>query len=57
MKRTLISLAVLTLLSGCASFKLGTMVYIPHGEHGEVRVGPAAKPLAPINAAGAAVSE
>lgn len=38
MKRIVILLAVL--LSGCASFNLGTMCYIPHGQAGGCQVTP-----------------
>jgi hypothetical protein len=34
--------AALVTLAGCSSFKMGTAVYIPHGQVGTVSVGPAA---------------
>ena len=41
MTRLAIILAA-ALLAGCSSFKMGALVYIPHGQQAEVRVGPPA---------------
>jgi hypothetical protein len=33
----------IVLLSGCSSFKLGAVCYIPHGQQGACQVAPPAK--------------
>lgn len=38
--RSTIVAAVVLLLAGCSGFKLGTMVYLPHGQVGTVSVMP-----------------
>jgi uncharacterized lipoprotein YmbA len=41
MTRILI-IAALLVLAGCSSFKLGTMLYVPHGESASLTVGASA---------------
>lgn len=38
--RTLFIAAILAPLAACSSFKMGTAVFIPHGQYGTVIVGP-----------------
>lgn len=40
MKRALFALALVAALSGCSSFKLGAVCYIPHGAVGGCQVAP-----------------
>lgn len=42
MKRILILTLAMLLLSGCASFKLGGVCYLPHGMAGECKIAPVA---------------
>ena len=38
--KLLVCLSLAALLSGCASFNLGAMLYCPHGQLCELRVSP-----------------